>query len=362
MVLKKHVKSASFLCATLAIAYSFTACDPIPRHTLTSEEKVADMYWIYSQFGENYAPLELKQQLYNFDYEKLKTDYVELAKQTTTNDEFYDLMFKFVAEFRDAHTSAALTNASLPNRASVAFLGFNGFRKGNSFIVKDLLPTIASGSAYPIKVGDVIVKLNGKALKDVITSEQLAFRNLGSDEANYTALMSRLFTRVSTANGLPKDPNAVITVERNDPTAKDHALALAQNIKDPTERANAIAAAKEAPSKKLVDITLPWVVKDLSIFKKEQSDATAQKNKQADFEAAYFDPNANFLMIDDDDSKQLKFNFIGFDGRVQMPFDLIQRVTANVRKKISDSFIFIDNYRFMESGERRCYSSKNFAG
>jgi hypothetical protein len=107
-----------------------TACDPVPRRTLSAEEKAADMAWVYSQFGENYAPLELKQKLYGFDYEELKVRYLEAAKATKTNDEFYRLMMKFVAEFKDAHTSAALTNASLPNRAQTAFLGFSGIRHG----------------------------------------------------------------------------------------------------------------------------------------------------------------------------------------------------------------------------------------
>jgi len=356
MVLGKYKKHTSIVCTTLALALAISACDPVPRHTLTTDEKIADMYWIYSQFGENYAPLDLKQKLYNFDYEKLKADYIEEAKKTTTNDEFYDLMYKFVAEFKDAHTSAALTNSSLPNRASVAFLGFNGFRKGDNYIVKSLLPTIKSTSSFPIKPGDVIVRMNGKPLKDLVDSEQLAYRNLGSKEANYTALMGRLFTRVSTVNGQPKETNATITVERPDQDAQDHALAQAQSIQDPDARQKAIDAANDKKLKKEVDLTIPWVVKDLSVFKKEQSDATPASspgdgggdddgNVKAQTKAAASDPkNANFLMVDDDGVNPLKFNFIGFDGRVQMPFDLIQKVTADIRKKISDSFIFVDNY------------------
>jgi hypothetical protein len=76
MVMKKHRNSIAFVCSTLAIALGLTACqDPIPTRTLTSDEKVADLYWIYSQFGENYAPLEWKEKLYSFDFEKLKLDY-----------------------------------------------------------------------------------------------------------------------------------------------------------------------------------------------------------------------------------------------------------------------------------------------
>jgi hypothetical protein len=349
MVMKKHRNSIAFVCSTLAIALGLTACqDPIPTRTLTSDEKVADLYWIYSQFGENYAPLEWKEKLYSFDFEKLKLDYLDRAKATKTNDEFYDLMFNFVAQFKDAHTSAALTASSLPNRASVAFLGFNGFRKGEKFVVKSLLPTISPTSAFPIKVGDVITMVNGKSVKDVVISEQLQYRNFGSDEANQTALMNTIFTRVSTINGLPTDANAVITIEKDDPAAQDQAMVVANAIADPILKAAALSELAKNPKKKLVNYTIPWVVKDLNKFKKEQAAAaapSASPNPAAPGTGKTPAENAeNFLMVDGNDANLLKFNFIGFNGRVIMPFDLVQSVTESVRKRISDSFKLIDTY------------------
>jgi C-terminal processing protease CtpA/Prc len=282
-------------------ALSIFACDPVPRHTLTTDEKIADLYWIYSQFGENYAPLEMKQKLHGFDYEKLKVDYLEAAKKTTTNDEFYDLMFKFVAEFKDAHTSAALTNSSLPKRAEVAFLGFGGFRDGDALVVNKLLPTINSDSNYPIKTGDRILKIDGVVLKDAIRKELLPLRNLGNDEANITYHMNKLFTRMSTVNGLPGATDAVLTLEREGKT---------------------------------LEIKLPWVKKDLYQFQAEQDKATAANKK-----------TENFLMVSEgsDPSKLFTFNFIGFDGRVELPFSRLQKVMAGAYRKFKDGFRLLDD-------------------
>ncbi len=282
------------------VLIGLAGCDPVPRRTLTTEEKIADLYWIYSQFGENYAPLEMKQKLHGLDYEKWKADTIEAAKLTKTNDEFYQLMMKFVAGFKDAHTSASLTNSSLPNRAQVAFLGFGGYRHGDSLIVKRLLPTITKDSAYPIAVGDEILTINGVSLKDAIDRDLVPLRDLGNREANYTFHMNKLFNRVSTMNGLPAEKDVVLSVKRDD---------------------------------RKFTVKLPWVLKDLVQFREEQ-DAATEKTK-----------SANFLMVSDDadPTRLFSFNFIGFDGRVLKPMEQIAKVTRGLRKKFSDGFRMIDS-------------------
>ena len=227
---------AFLLLAAGAINYGCSP-PPGPRRTLTGEDKTADLYWLYSQFNENYAPLEYKAQRYGFDYNALKQKYLTDAQATTTNEEFYKLMFQFVSEFKDAHTSASLANASLPARTKVAYLGFSGKRLGANLSVTELLPTIRQNSAYPIRVGDVITKLDGVSLKDAILADMVKWRNLGQEESNLTYHMNRLFNRESTSNTIPTAENTVVTVLRN-----SHET----------------------------EITLPWIVKDLYVFSREQ--------------------------------------------------------------------------------------------
>jgi C-terminal processing protease CtpA/Prc len=297
--------------STLSFIATISACDPVPRRTLSTEEKIADLYWIYSQYGENYAPLEYKEKTLGINFEKLKTDYVEAAKKTTTNDEFYDLMFKFVAEFQDAHNSASLTNSSLPDRASVAFLGFSGIRNGDSLLVKKLLPTISKSSAYPIKTGDLITEIDGKKLKDAIKENLLPLRHLGNEEANYSFHMNKLFTRISTMNGLPKSADAILTVVRDKVTMK---------------------------------ITLPWVTKDLFQFQAEQEKAKPKtETAETDQKVELKDSESNFLMFSDSlDSSLFKFNFVGFNGRIEKPVATIAKVMNNLRKHFADGFRMVD--------------------
>jgi C-terminal processing protease CtpA/Prc len=285
----------------VTVFLTLTACDPVPRRTLSNEEKLADLAWIYSQFGENYAPLEMKQRLHGFDYEQLKRETNEAAALTKDNDEFYELMMKFVARFKDAHTSAALTNSSLPNRAQVAFLGFSGYRDGEDLIVNQLLPTIDPKSEYPVKAGDKIRKLDGKTLREQIESVLVPLRDLGNGEANITFHMNKLFTRISTQNGLPEAKDAVLTLERDG---------------------------------KMLDVTLPWVVRDLFQFRQEQDQAKAAQEKKS----------GNFMMVADDrgEAGVFSFRFVGFDGRWEMPLDRIQSVLRGVRKSFADGFRFID--------------------
>lgn len=241
-VLSRVLASTLGLSLVLAMTLSMSGCDPVPRRTLSLEEKTADLYWVYSQFNEYYAPMEYKANRFGFDYSELKRSYLARAEATQSNDEFYTLLHSFVAEFKDAHTSGALTNSDLPDRAKVAYLGFSGKRVGNALVVTELLPTIARvvGSQYPVKVGAKITKLNGRALSEIILAESVKTRNLGSDEANLTFHMAKLFNRMSTSGGIPSEANATLTV-----------------VEGTTEK----------------EVILPWIVKDLAQFQDEQQRA-----------------------------------------------------------------------------------------
>jgi C-terminal processing protease CtpA/Prc len=243
----------------------------------------------------------MKQKLHGFDYEQLKRETNEAAALTRDNDEFYTLMMKFVARFKDAHTSAALTNASLPNRAQVAFLGFGGVRDGEDLVVTQLLPTIDPKSEYPVKVGDKIRKLDGKNLREQIETNLVPLRDLGNPEANITFHMNKLFTRISTQNGLPEGKDASLTIEREGKT---------------------------------LQVTLPWVLRDLYQFRMDQDRAKAAQQKKS----------GNLMMVSDERGEEglFTFRFVGFDGRFEMPIDRLQSVVRGVRKSFSDGFRFID--------------------
>jgi C-terminal processing protease CtpA/Prc len=263
------------------------ACDPVPRRELTAEEKQADMMWLYSKFGANYAPLEYKQQLHNFDYETLKKTYLEAAAQTPDNEAFYELVQQFVAEFKDAHTSVSFTASGKPGREKVAYLGFSGRREGAKFVVTELFPTIkAEQTFFPIKVGTIITKINGIPLAQYIKDTMTRTTNLGQEDSNTTALMNRIFTRLNIQSPLPKDKDVVLTI---------------------------VDAESEDGGE--IDVTLPWIYKDLYSFRKDMSAAQAEKNAEAEKKKT----EGTETLISVSDTQQIPFSFTSFNGSA---FDL----------------------------------------
>lgn len=234
--------------SALALIVALSACSPTPRRTLSTEEKAADFAWLFSQFGENYAPLEYKESRYGFKYAELKAKYLDRSAATKTNEEFYALMHEFVSEFKDAHTSGQFMSSSNPGRTEVAYLGFSGDRVGNTFVVKKFLPTFSPDSAYPIKKDMVITALDGVPLVDIAKGELSKFRNLGQDEATITYNMGRIFNRISTGAPIPVSPVATLTVKIDDKTSED--------------------------------ITVPWVKKDYYEFLQEQRTAVLKKRAE----------------------------------------------------------------------------------
>ncbi len=244
-----------FRIALISVAiFSFVfSCSPGPRRTLTQSEKMADMYWMYSKFDQNYAPREMKEALHSFNYEEIKKQYLEKASNATTNEEFYQVMMQFVAEFKDAHTSADIPLSNLPGRSKIAYLGFTGTRIKNYYHVKKLLPTIQAGSNYPIKVDDQILKIDGIPMLDFVDSKLIKNRNLGLKQANYSALMGKAFTRRSFFETFPEKQDVVLTIKR--------------------------AGVEQ-------EVTLPWIIKDFVTFRNEQTKAT-QKTQAAIHGANY---------------------------------------------------------------------------
>ncbi|MBL7664915.1 MAG: hypothetical protein JNM93_07255 [Bacteriovoracaceae bacterium] len=231
------------------------SCGPAPLTKMTELERVADMYWLISVYEQNYAPMEYKAQVAGLTYEETKAKYLEQAKKDQENDAFFLLMHKYIAEFKDAHASGSLTPANYPGVHQVAYLGFKGERTGDTFKVTELMPTFKGKSDFEIKIGDEIVSVNGKSLKQIVDEELLSYRNLGQAEANYTYHMGNIFLRSSTSLPLPKDEFVTvklirekITLERTLKWIKKDRLEFIE------EQQKALAA--ETPEKKNVQFYL----------------------------------------------------------------------------------------------------------
>ena len=316
-------------------------CDPVPSKVLTQVQKEADMKWLYSQFDENYAPLEYKEKLYGFDYQVLKENYLGQALATTTNDEFYLVMHRFVAEFKDAHTTASLNHGGLPNRAKIAYLGFSGKRVGEYFVVTEILPTYDSKkSKFPIHKGDVISRLDGKPLAAIINEDQVQYENLGHSAANQTFHMNRIFNRVSTASALPTQENATLEIIARNYTAEE---------RDSVGQEEGRLVGEHEKRAVSMVVTVPWVVKDIHEFKRKQKEATGEKGatseKGATGEtgakgATSTEAEDRFLIEHGAGDLSLFLGLRGFDGALKYPLAILEKSLRGGAFKFLETFYF----------------------
>ncbi len=312
----------------------FIACDPVPSKILTPAQKEADMKWVYSIFEENYAPLEYKAKRYGFNFEELKTKYLDLAAATATNDEFYLLMRRFVAEFKDAHTSASLNDGGFPNRSKIAYLGFSGKRKGNSFLVTEVLPTLKKkGSHFPINEGDEITELDGKPLIQWIEEGVVSLEHLGQPDSNLTFHMNRLFTRVSLAQTLPTETSAILTVKKLGMVGL-----LKKRLRDEIGDELGIDFGTDGEEGDVSRLTVPWIVKDMYDFKKEQKEATRGNASVSEVEEGDPSGTGYFSFKDPVDGALSFLGFRNFDGSFQNPASFTRQILDRSRLAFLESF------------------------
>lgn len=231
------------------LLFFFSSCDPVPFLPLTIVQKQADFNFLVAKYDENYALLQYKESRNGFKFDELVRRYLDEALTTRSNEEFYRVLLRFVAEFKDAHNSMKLTVSNLPEHVRIAYLGFSGKRKGPGFLVTSLLPTIDTvESAFPVRIGDVITHVDGIPVVDYVKQKITPYVNLGRDESNATALMNMIFNRISLRAEIPTEPEIKVTIRK-------------AGRKGDTEV-----------------VTLPWIVKDLFDFRLEQDSVARLKD------------------------------------------------------------------------------------
>ncbi|MEY4617326.1 MAG: hypothetical protein RJB66_2286 [Pseudomonadota bacterium] len=134
------------LAAALSLGFASTALG------LTETQKLADFHQLTSLIEAQYGPKLYKQEHMGISLESLKKSYEEQITQTKTNGEFYYLMVRFVAEFKDGHFGVTVPTEK------VSSLGFT-----TDYIDGKVLIDEVDKKALPnfeFQRGDEIVTLN----------------------------------------------------------------------------------------------------------------------------------------------------------------------------------------------------------
>ncbi len=135
---------------------------PLGLADLTPQQKTSDFMQLAALYDINYAPYELKIQLYNFDLLKIQPWLAEVA-QTTNDVQFYDVCVRYVASLQDSHDEFTILSDY------DAWLHFDGDLYDGKFLIDYIDSSYLPASTFTFNIGDQLISLDGVAVADMLT-------------------------------------------------------------------------------------------------------------------------------------------------------------------------------------------------
>ncbi len=165
---------------------------------LTVEEKTLDFQQLTGRIKSAYGPLVYKKDSLGIDIDLLQANYLRQIQESKTNQDFYYLINKFVAEFHDSHFAAMLPT---DKRSVLPF--FVEYIQGKVFI-DEVIPELMPADKFPFQKGDELISMNGVLTEDLL-KELMPFVGQGfiKTQKHFAAWMltSRRSARVPTPEG-----------------------------------------------------------------------------------------------------------------------------------------------------------------
>lgn len=143
---------------------------------LTPQEKHDEFTALATLIRASYGPYELKSKTLKVDLNEMVDRYSKVAAKAT-NLEFYYLVNRFVAEFRDSHFGTRIKTDH------VAKLGFVADRIENKALIDEIDRKQIPEASFPFQKGDEIVTFGGKPTEEVV-KELGTYLGSGNPETN----------------------------------------------------------------------------------------------------------------------------------------------------------------------------------
>lgn len=144
----------------IAAVALFCLC-PTAFADLTTDQKLNDFTQLAALYARNYGPYEAKRDFFGFDLYQIQP-WLDQVRASKSDLEFFDICVKYVAGLRDSHDEFTIRSsyeAYLPISVGI----YDG-RVLIDSIDRKFLPS----AAYPFRVGDELVSLDGKSMQDWI--------------------------------------------------------------------------------------------------------------------------------------------------------------------------------------------------
>lgn len=150
------MRSFGIVASTLVFAPSLLA-------QLTTAQKTADFMQLAGLYAKNYAPYELRRDLFGFDLYNVQP-WLTQINASTDDLSFYDICTRYIASLQDSHDEF-ITPSDFE-----AYLGMDTDIYDGQVLIGDIDPLILPPTKYPFQVGDQIVSVDGVAAMDLVQS------------------------------------------------------------------------------------------------------------------------------------------------------------------------------------------------
>ncbi len=187
---------------------------------LTPAQKTADFMQLAGLYAKNYAPYELRRDLFGFDLYNLQP-WLTQVSQSTDDITFYDICVRYVAALQDSHDEFLLPSDF------EAWLHMDTDIYDGNILIGDIDRTYLPARTYPFAVGDQIVSVDGIAAPDLVQSYiPYAFNGSGNKSSQMRiaagTIMDRLQEIFPKAAQIPA--NATVVVKRQNGNVETYTI------------------------------------------------------------------------------------------------------------------------------------------
>jgi len=138
---------------------------PLSFADLTQTQKTIDFMQLVALYDVNYAPYELKRDVFGFDLLKVQPWLDQIAKSKSDVD-FYDICVRYVASLQDSHDEFTILSDY------DAWMHMDGDLYDGKFLIDFIDRGYLPAKTYPFTIGDQLVSVDGVAVADLLTKFQ----------------------------------------------------------------------------------------------------------------------------------------------------------------------------------------------
>lgn len=146
----------------LCIALPLLALAPLSLADLTPAQKTSDFMQLVALYAVNYAPYELKRDVFGFDLYNVQP-WLDQINKSTSDVQFYDILARYVASLQDSHDEFTI------NSDYDAWMHMDGDMYDGKFLIDYIDRKYLPVKQYPFTIGDQLISVDGVAVSDLLT-------------------------------------------------------------------------------------------------------------------------------------------------------------------------------------------------